>query len=51
MQYTNIRDEGDPVIIGLPSGEAVEVHFDGVDPLVYLVSLDGETRTLLVPEG
>lgn len=48
--YTHIRDEDDSITIGLPSGESVEVHFDGVDPLVYLVSLDGETRTILLPD-
>lgn len=53
MQHINIYedhpDEG--VIVHLPNGESVEVYFDEVDPLVYLVSLDGETRTILIPKG
>jgi hypothetical protein len=51
MQHVHLRDEDDAVTIHMPNGEAVEVHFDEVDPLVYLVSLDGETRTILIPKG
>lgn len=51
MQHVHIRDEDDEaVVVSLPSGEAVEVYFDGVDPLVYLVSFDGKTRTILIPD-
>lgn len=52
MQHVHIRDEDDEAVtVSLPSGESVEVYFDGVDPLVYLVSLDGETKTVLIPKG
>lgn len=50
MQHTFIGED-DELVVALPSGEYLEIQFDGVDPIVYLVSIGGDTRTLLVPEA
>lgn len=43
-----ISGEDDKVIVDLPSGERIEVTFDGIDPRAVLVHID-ETETQLVP--
>lgn len=48
-EHVTINDEWGGVEILLPSGETLEVTFNGSDPVVYLVSLNGEERTELVP--
>jgi hypothetical protein len=44
-----ITSEDDKVIVDLPSGERVEITFDGVDPVVRLFYMD-ETQVNLVPQ-
>lgn len=51
MQHINLDEDGNGVAVYLPSGESVEVQFDGVDPIVTLVSLSGIYRTPLFPRA
>jgi len=44
----HIDSEDDKVIVDLPSGERVEITFDGVDPIVRLFMVD-DTQVELVP--
>lgn len=36
----HIDDEDDKVIVDLPSGERVEITFDGADPIVQVFTID-----------
>jgi hypothetical protein len=36
-----INDEDEKVIVDLPSGERVEVTYNGSDPVVQLFTIDG----------
>jgi hypothetical protein len=36
----HIESEDDKVIVDLPSGERVEITFDGVNPVIQLFTID-----------
>lgn len=44
-----IDSEDDKVIVDLPSGERVEITFDGVDPVIRLFYMD-DTQVNMVPK-
>jgi hypothetical protein len=44
----HIDSEDDKVIVDLPSGERVEITFDGVDPIIRLFAIDN-TQIEMVP--
>ena len=51
IKSATINDENEKLIVCLPSGESLEIDWDGVDPVVWLVDFSGETRTILIPKG
>ena len=42
VERTHIADEDYMVIVDLPSGEHLEITFDGTDPIVRLFGFDGK---------